>query len=197
MQLHVHECHRDKVVSLWVFWVTLCFFWFYVQLRDNGLLQVDASASHCQACTSRTPSFEKCACICTYLCIGVRAGMPGQSGEILCGGAKYFWALSMELALSHPSGAYVLNFICIWNIPVGATFIMQVDVSNHTEYSLWPSVVWLLISNPSIGHRQVIYTRTELGLVEFCGKILLWSHALKVERIVMNFEANFTCRSKL
>jgi len=41
--------------------------------------------------------------------------MPGQSGEILCGGAKYFWALSMELALSHPSGAYVLNFICIWN----------------------------------------------------------------------------------
>jgi len=37
---------------------------------------------HTQVCTSRTPSFEKYACICTYVCIGVSAGMSGRQGEI-------------------------------------------------------------------------------------------------------------------
>jgi hypothetical protein len=51
---------------------------------------------------------------------------------------------------------------------------IHVDVSNHTEHSLWSLVVWLLVSTSSIGHLEISYTRAELSLVEFCGKTLCY-----------------------
>jgi hypothetical protein len=91
------------------------------------------------------------------------------------------------------------------HVSMNIKFIMHVDVSSHTELSLWSFVVWLPVSTSSINHLQVNYTRTKLSLVEFCGKTVCygatywkWSAVWLISRRILRVVSNYTLgREKL